>query len=104
MARILAEYEYIWAVTYTSPDDGHRLTAEYFSEKGAADKFAGTLEQRNNPQVVQTTLWHDQRTPSERTWYTFKNGSPSEVMVDRVLKRQSAVSKLTPAERKALGV
>lgn len=103
MNRILEEYDAIWAVAYALPDESYRLTVEYFSDKDAADKFAKTLSSNEAPTVSQTTLWHDRKPPSERTWYSFSTVLPSEVMVDRITVRDKAIRKLTWEERRALG-
>ena len=75
----MKENGYIWAVTYISRDDGHRLTAAYFRDKGDADTYCATTAHGDDQQVVQTTLWQD----GDR-WYKVER---REVEVDVMLSR-----------------
>jgi hypothetical protein len=100
----LTEYDGIWEVTYESLDDGHRLVADYFTTKGEADTFAREFRGGRDPRVVQTVLWHTADHPTNRQWFKFEGGRRVEVMVDRQYYRRSGLAKLSPQERRALGV
>lgn len=100
----LTEYDGIWSVTYESLDDGHRLVADYFTDKAEADAFAGEFRGGRDPRVVQTVLWHTADHPTNRRWYRFEGSNRVEVMVDRQFYRKTGLAKLSPQERRALGV
>jgi hypothetical protein len=95
---MLKEIEYLWAVTYTSRDDGHRLTAAVFTDRKEAEKHCRERAFGIDQKVVQSSLWMD--TDSGKYYEITKR----EVDVDGPVHRERAWAKLSPAERKALGV
>jgi hypothetical protein len=95
---MLKEIEYLWAVTYTSRDDGHRLTAAVFTDRKEADKYCRERAFGIDQKVVQSSLWMD--TDSGKYYEVTKR----EVDVDGPVHRERAWAKLSPAERNALGV
>ena len=101
MSRTLTEYNEIWMVTYESAGDGHRLIADYFTDKAEAESYARSGKFRDM-RVVQGTLWHTQGLGRE--WYKIEGGRMSRVVVDRQRLILSAMKKLTKQELLALGV
>ena len=95
---MLKEVECLWAVTYTSRDDGHRITADVFSERSEAERFCRKNRYGHDQRVVQTSLWQD---TLNGKYYRL---SMSEVAVDSPLLRERALAKLTPDEKGALGL
>lgn len=93
----LSENEYIWAVTYTSRDDGHRCTAAYFTDQREADSFCRDRAYGDNQRVVQMTLWSD----SEGNFYEVRY---MPINVDEHVHRREALKKLSDAEKRAIGV
>lgn len=100
----LTEYDGVWAVTFESLDDGHRLTADYFTDKSEADEFAGRFRGGKDPRVVQVSLWHTCDNPCNRKWYKIEGSRHVEVLVDRQYYRKSGLEKLSPQEKRALGI
>lgn len=92
----LVPNEYMWAVTYNSRDDGHRLVAAYFKERSDADLHCKQTDHGIDQQVVQTTLWQE-----DGRWYVV---SQREVEVDEPLIRKRAISKLSEEEKRVLGI
>ena len=93
----LEQDEYVWAVTFTSRDDGHRCTAAYFSDRGEADLFCRERVFGDDQTVVQTTLWKDAAGTFFQVRYT-------PVKVDENVHRREALKKLSVAEKRALGL
>lgn len=98
MSNTLKEVEYLWAVTYTSRDDGHRLTAAVFTDQKEADKYCRERAFGEKQAVVQTSLWKNEWSGK------FYEVSMREVHVDQPLHRKRGLEKLTEQERNALGV
>jgi len=94
----LRENNYIWAVTYISRDDGHRVTAAYFTQRKTAEEFCQSRAYGDQQTVVQTSLMQDM---SSGRFFEVKT---REVKVDEQVHRESALKKLTPQERDALSV
>lgn len=84
--------EYIWAVSIVSPDDGHRITVSYWTDQRKADADA----RKRGGKVYQTSLWKDS---SGRYYHLLTE----EVGVD-LPDRRDVLDKLSPAERKVLGI
>ena len=93
----LQEDEYIWAVTFTSRDDGHRCTAAYFTDQREADRFCRERAYGDDQRVVQTTLWKD----GDGNFYEVRY---TPINVDEHVHRREALRKLSDAEKRALGV
>lgn len=89
-------YEYIWCVTYTSVDDGYRLTAAYFTDRDEAEFYKNNTK-LFKAEIVQGTLYQD----DTGRWY---KATLSEVSVDKEVLKRNAISKLTAEEIKALGL
>ncbi len=88
----LTECECIWKVNYVSKDDGHNLTDSYWTDLNKAEKRSREIQGRVN----KTCLWRDNANNYYEVKYT-------EVMVD-VPTREQVLAKLSPKERKVLGV
>lgn len=86
----LTRYEYIWAVTYESKDDGHRLTDSYWTDINKAEQRAKKI----NGSLVQIDLFN-----GLGKWYKVEY---KEVEVDP-LSKEEVLKKLSEKERKALG-
>lgn len=91
----MREWDCVWVITCTSPDDGRRVECSYFTDMHKAEEVRKTMDPRLNPQRQQISLWKD----GDR-WYKVER---KEVFVD-VPSRQEVLAKLSPAERKVLGI
>ncbi len=88
--------DYIWAVSYESPDDGLCNYLAFFSNEQAAQKYLESLERRSyRYAVVQTTLYYE-----DGRYYRIRK---EEVFVD-VPSREDVLAKLTLAEQRVLGL
>lgn len=94
---ILRQDEYIWAVTFISPDDGHRCTAAYFTSQQEAHVFSHKKTFGDDQRVVQTTLWKDDSNNFYEVRYT-------PIEVDKQVHIRNALKKLSYNEKQALGI
>ena len=92
----LSKKEFMFAVTSESPVDGATVVLGYFSDRALADKFAGESN-RLRTNVVQTTLWQG----NDGCFYELPY--IREVLMDAP-SRKEVLKKLTPIERKVLGL
>ena len=101
----LTECEYIWEPVWKSSDGNEVHTGVYFSSKRLADDYIRTeMPQYTSVEATQSSLWHDGGSGDNKTYYKFVSNRPVEVLVDAEAARASALKKLTPKERKALGL
>ncbi len=102
----------VYAVSRTSVDDGHRGTIAWFSMASEASKFCEKLRQEvrpfpgltPDPTFHEFEAWVEKNQYGSWNYYVPANGVFDELPVDRELHRESGLRKLTPKERKALGV
>jgi hypothetical protein len=95
--RHLSEAEYLWSVTFTSRDDGHRCTAAWFTDRDEAEAFCRRERYGDDQRVVQTSLWRS----DDGEYFEV---SVRAVPVDEHVHRRNAMQKLSPSEMRALGL
>ena len=94
---VLTKQEYTWAITYESADDGARVVHSYWTSVSEANTYCSTHAVGKEQAVVQCELWKD----NNGGWWLV---SLRPVSVDMEKHRVSALAKLTPDEKRALGL
>ena len=95
---VLQEKDCLWAITYTSRDDGHRLQGPVFSHFQVAHSFSDQNSYGLDQQVTQTRLWYD---PQTHRYYKIHK---EEVKVDEETNKAEGLKKLSIEEKRALGL
>lgn len=95
--RTLKECEYLWAVSYTSLDDGHTIRDAVFTQREFAERHLEGWRLGGEPKIVQVKLWKDDQGDYYEVLLT-------QVDVDQPELKRKAMQKLSPQELKALGV
>ena len=85
----------VYSVTFTSLDDGHRVEYGLYTTKVLADDAMKSLGNATNPKVIPTRALID----GCGNYYS----SPRPIKVNTG-EREAILAKLTPRERKILGV
>jgi hypothetical protein len=92
MPDTLTARDHCYCVTRTSQDDGHCIVEGWFTDLLMANELAKKVDGH----VVRSRLWSDGRG-------AFYRIEPKLVEVD-IPARDAVLAKLTPKERKALGL